>query len=142
MDDNKISHTDEKVVTEVLGEIEKHFGNLVTSRGNKHDLLGMKVELDRKNKKVKIDTSVHIHGAITIFKQGGDIKGHVANPGNNKFFKAKVNSKPLTGLKADVFHSTVAKLLFTEKEADLTLNHTFHICAHKSARVQLIIGQN
>ena len=116
VDDNKISHADKDVVSEVLKQVEEHFGKLVISRGNTHDLLGMKIELDRKNKKVKIDTSVHIREAITMFEQcGEEVEGTVANPGNSQFFKVKNECKPLVGLKADVFHSTVAKLLFTGK---------------------------
>ena len=61
VDDNKISHEDENVVTEMITEIEKYFGKMVVSRGDKHDLLGMKVELDRNNKPcnlIGIDTLV------------------------------------------------------------------------------------
>ena len=116
VDDNKISHADENVVTEVLNEVEKHFGTLVTSRGNKHDLLGMKLELDRKNKRVLIDTSDHIQEAIVMFEQQGDeVAGEVSNPGNNQFYKEKIKSDQLVAHQADIFHSTVAKLLFIGK---------------------------
>ena len=51
-----------------------------------------------------------------MFEQGGDeVLGRVANPGNSQFFKVKSSSKPLEGAKADIFHSTVAKLLFAGK---------------------------
>ena len=53
VDDNKISHIDSNVVTEILQEIEKHFGDLKTTRGDTHDLLGMKIFLDRKTKRLK-----------------------------------------------------------------------------------------
>ena len=56
VDDNKISHNDPRVVTEVLDAIKEHFGELVISRGNKHDLLGMKIVMNRKDKTVTIDT--------------------------------------------------------------------------------------
>ena len=39
VDDNKYSHEDPKVVTEILDAIKEHFGELVISRGNKHDFL-------------------------------------------------------------------------------------------------------
>ena len=48
VDDNKISHVDPKVVTSVLEAVKEHFGELVISRGNEHDLLGMKITLDKK----------------------------------------------------------------------------------------------
>ena len=51
-----------------------------------------------------------------MFEQDGDsVTGKVANPGNNLFFKVKSNSKELSEKKSDIFHSTVAKLLFTGK---------------------------
>ena len=93
VDDNKVSHEDKSVVTQVIEDIEKHFGKLTVSRGDVHDLLGMRVELDRKNKKVNIDTSVHINEAVGMFEESGEkIKGTVANPGNSQFYKVKSNS--------------------------------------------------
>ena len=69
---------------------------MTVTRGDKHDFLGMKIELDRKEKKVKIDTSVHIHEAVAMFEQGGDdVKGNVANPGNSSFFKSREGCKVL-----------------------------------------------
>ena len=53
VDDNKLSHVDQNIVTEMLEEIKKHFGELVISRGDKHDFLGMKIKL-RKDKLVEI----------------------------------------------------------------------------------------
>ena len=52
VDNKKISHIDEKVETLVIKDISKHFGQLTVSRGNKHDFLGMDIEL--KNKMVHI----------------------------------------------------------------------------------------
>lgn len=134
VDDNKISHEDENVVTEMITEIEKYFGKMVVSRGDKHDLLGMKVELDRNNKQVKIDTSVHVNEAIEIFEQCGDkVHGEVANPGNSNFFKVKLNSEPLGEQKANVFHSTVAKLLFTVKRGRPDLEpYVAYLCTRVS----------
>ena len=37
VDDNKLSHVDPNVVTYILEEIKKHFGELVISRGDEHD---------------------------------------------------------------------------------------------------------
>ena len=38
VDNNKISHVDSKVMTLVLEVIKEHFGELVISQGDKHDL--------------------------------------------------------------------------------------------------------
>ena len=53
VDDNKISHKDSTVVTQVLDQISKYFGDLSITRGNKHDFLAMNIEI--KDKKVYID---------------------------------------------------------------------------------------
>ena len=50
VDDNKISHVDPAVVTKILDDVKEHFGELVISQGNEHDLLGMKITLDREKK--------------------------------------------------------------------------------------------
>ena len=55
VDDNKISHVSAKVVTMMLDKISVHFGDLVISRGNNHDLLGMHIVLSRKKKQVEIE---------------------------------------------------------------------------------------
>ena len=60
VDDNKVSHVDKKVVSEVMEKIEEHFGKMKVSCGDKHDFLGMKIELNRKDKTVSIDTAEHI----------------------------------------------------------------------------------
>ena len=41
VDDKKLSHVDPNVVTEILEEIKKHFGELVIRRGDKNYFLGM-----------------------------------------------------------------------------------------------------
>ena len=44
VDDNKLSHVYPNVVTDILEEIKKRFGDLVISRGDTHDLLGMTIK--------------------------------------------------------------------------------------------------
>ena len=39
VDNNKLSHVDPNIFTEILEEINKHFGELVVSRGGEHDFL-------------------------------------------------------------------------------------------------------
>ena len=51
VDDNKISHVNEKVLTMVLDKIEDHVGKLEIIRGNIHDLLGMHIVLNRNENK-------------------------------------------------------------------------------------------
>ena len=58
VDDNKVSHKDQAVVTKVLQGISGHFGDLTISRGTKHDFLGMNVKI--KDKKVHIGMKVQV----------------------------------------------------------------------------------
>jgi len=53
VDDNKVSHVSDEVLTEVIDEVKKHFGELLVSRGKEHTFLGM-------NLKFKDDGTVHL----------------------------------------------------------------------------------
>ena len=44
VDDNKLSHVDPKLVTNILEEIKKHFGDLFIKRGDTHHFLGMTIK--------------------------------------------------------------------------------------------------
>ena len=43
-DNNKVSHLDEEVKTNVIEGISEHYGNLAVSRGKKQRFLGMDIE--------------------------------------------------------------------------------------------------
>ena len=44
VDDNKVSHADEKVKKMIIEPIEEHFGELTVSRGRKNKFLGMNIK--------------------------------------------------------------------------------------------------
>ena len=48
VDDNKISHLDSNVVTDVIDIISKYFGELTVTRGSTHNILGMDLTFDKK----------------------------------------------------------------------------------------------
>ena len=50
VDDNKVSHVSDDVNTSIVDAIEKHFGKLARTTGNKHTFLGMDVEMISKGK--------------------------------------------------------------------------------------------
>jgi hypothetical protein len=113
VDDNKLSHKDPEVVTMILDEIKKHFGELVISRGNKHDLLGMHVEMNRKNKTVEIQMKDQLQEAIDMF--GEEVDRTVVTLALKNLFEVNEDAKELDIDKSDIFHSVVAKLLFIMK---------------------------
>ena len=82
VDNNKVSHVDKEVVTDVINEISKHFGELTVSRGTKHDFLGMDIEI--KDCKVFISMKDQITEAI---KWGAMQSGRKpATPATNDLF--------------------------------------------------------
>ena len=62
VDDNKISHADPQVVTDIIKELSRHFGDLAVSRGSKYDFLGMDIEI--KDKLVYISMKKQIEEAL------------------------------------------------------------------------------
>lgn len=116
VDDNKLSHEDPEVVTEVLNAIKDHFGDLVITRGDTHDLLGMTITMDRKNKNVIIDMKHQIEEALEMFDETVD--DTVTSPANRNLFTTYDDeSKELGEARSEIFHSVTAKLLFIMKRA-------------------------
>ena len=67
VDNNKVSHVDEKVVTEVIDLMKGHFGDLVVTRGREHNFLGMNIKLNDDNN-IEIDMIEQLREAIDAFK--------------------------------------------------------------------------
>ena len=63
MEDNKVTHASEYLITGVFDIIKKYFGELVMSRGKKHRFLGMDIELF-KDGKVNIGIQSYIKEPI------------------------------------------------------------------------------
>ena len=109
VDDNKLSHVDPEVVTDVLAQIEEKFPGLVTTRGKEHTFLGMDIKYT-KDKKVLINLKNHILEAIEAF--GEDLGPEVKSPAAKWLFKVNDKARKLSGNKADIFHSITMKLLW------------------------------
>ena len=65
--DNKLLHLDPNVVNDILQEIKKPFGDLVISRGDKHDLFGKNIKI-KNDKKVEIMTKHKIEDTVSQLK--------------------------------------------------------------------------
>ena len=113
VDDNKISHKDPHVVTKILQDISEHFGELTISRGNKHDFLGMNIEI--KDKKVYIDMKEQVEQSIEWGKERGNTKP--PTPAASSLFLTDEGAPALSEEASDVFHSIVQKLLYICKRA-------------------------
>ena len=46
VDDNKISHKDPEVVSNIIEKMEEYFGKMVVTRGKEHTFLGMKMRFN------------------------------------------------------------------------------------------------
>ena len=45
VDDNKLLHTNPEVISYIINEVKKHFGDLSIVRGNNHTFLGINIEI-------------------------------------------------------------------------------------------------
>ena len=109
VDDNKISHVDEAVVSNVIALIEEKVGKMTVTRGKEHTFLGMKITFN-KDKTVTIDMSDYIKEAIIDF--GEDVSKSATSPATKSLFDVDDTAPVLEKVKADCFHRVAAKLLY------------------------------
>ena len=112
VDDLKISHREEKVVEEILQWLEDVYGEIRTTRGKKHDYLGMDIEY-KGNKEVEVCMRWYLQEAIEEFPL--EISGAAATPAALHLFKVNPEESKLDEDRARSFHTAVAKLLFVTK---------------------------
>ena len=114
VDDNKISHVDQMVVTDIIGKIEDKFGKMTVTRGKKHKFIGMDIEfLD--NGTVKILMADYLRDAIKDF--GPVIKNTVSTPAQNGFFTIDEDSPRLSKVDSEKFLSVVYKVMYVSMRA-------------------------
>ena len=112
VDDNKISHKDPKVVDEVIAMLEKYFGKMKVSRGDKHKLLGMNITIDRKRKVIHTDMIDLLKEAQAKFETSGEIIRDVCpHPATGSLMTIRDNIPKLDENKAKIFHSVTATYL-------------------------------
>ncbi len=114
VDDNKVSHKDENVITDVINAISKHFGDLKISRGREHSFLGMNVKYN-DNSTVSISMKDHIREAIEAF--GEEITSGVSTPADRNLHLVNEQAEQLNHEQSIIFHSVTAKLLHISKRA-------------------------
>ena len=78
VDDNKVSHEDPEVVTQVIAEIESYWKGLTVHRGKNLTFLGMDIEFN-DDKTVSISTPEYIDEAIKIFEEELKRRGNVTS---------------------------------------------------------------
>ena len=113
VDDNKISHVEPQVVSNIISELSEHFGKLPVSRGKKHDYLGMDIKI--KNKLVYISMRKQIEEAL---EWGGRQSGRKpSTPAKADLSNQGDNDNRLDISSSDIYHSVLQKLLYICKRA-------------------------
>ena len=116
VDDNKLSHIDDKVVTEVIDLTKDHFGDLTVTRGKMHNFLGMNIHInDEKN--VEIEMKKQLEEAVEAFEiaEGESVTESVTSPASRHLRESNDDYEKLTTVKSEVIHSIVAKMLYIMK---------------------------
>ena len=122
VDDTKISHVDEKVVSEVIEKIESKFGKMQVKRGKFHTFVGMNLELT-SNKEIRITMPSYLEECISTFEATGeDVYGAANTPAKTTLFHVDDGDAQLDERKTEIFHHIVAKLLFVAKRARLDID--------------------
>ena len=93
---NKVSHVSKEVFHEIMEVLEGNFGKFTKTEGNKHEYLGMNIEL-RNDGKVEIDMIKHIEKIISEFSE--EIQGRVSSPATKDLYNTSKFKKLLTGMK-------------------------------------------
>ena len=117
VDDLKISHVDDEVVTEVIDLLERQFGKeapLTKTRGKVHEYLGMTIDYSVPGK-VKFSMIDYIKNMLDALPKG--MEGEAATPASLHLFNVNEEADKLDDSTSEMFHHNTAKLLFLCKRA-------------------------
>ena len=106
VDDVKVSHVDEIVVSDIIKYLQKEFGNLTITRGKKYQYLGMNMEFCENNKVAII--MFNIKEALEMVS--GGVKGVTTTPAKKNLFDVDSKSQVLDQDWRYNFHSVITKL--------------------------------
>lgn len=114
VDDLKISHVNNKVVTTIIKLVEARFGKMNVVRGKHHVYIGVDIKFTN-DKKVQMHCKDHLKECIKDFKE--EIKTSAATPASKWLFTVSENAKYLEKDRKENYHSIVMKLLWVSKHA-------------------------
>ena len=117
VDDLKISHKDESVVTAVIKQLNDEFGRkapLTVTRGKIHEYLGMTIDYSLDGK-VMISMKEYIKSMLEELPD--DMGGESATPAGTRLFQVNEEGTKLGEEQAILFQHNTAKLLFLCKRA-------------------------
>jgi predicted Rdx family selenoprotein len=114
VNDVKISHEKASVVKKIISTIEKKYGKMVVTYGNKHTYVGMDIDYTG-NGEAKIIMNGYIKEALQAFPE--DCTKAAKTPGGTHLFEIDENCAKIYEKNRKILHSIVAKLLFVTKRA-------------------------
>ena len=101
------------MVSDIINEAKKHFGEISIVRGNKHNLLGTNIEI--KDITIQVYMVEQLKERIESFGEG--VSMLFTSPAKNKLFEVREYSEQLSQNKGELFHSMVGKILFIMKRS-------------------------
>jgi hypothetical protein len=118
INDTKMSHTDDKVVTHVIEKIEKRFGKMTVTRGKDHVFLRMDIKFHADGT-ASIKMKDYIKEVIANF--GEPVLRSATTSARKNLFDIDDTSGELSDAGQETFHSVVAKLLYISKRGWLDI---------------------
>ena len=82
MENNKLSHKNPEVISDLINELKKHFGDLYVVGGNMHNFLGTNIE--KKDRMAQVNMVEKLEDCIEMF--GEDVSTLVTYPATKKLF--------------------------------------------------------
>ena len=111
VDDLKISHKEEKVVRDIIKQLEDEYGKMTVVTGDEHTNCGMNFVF--RDSSVIINMKDYLKEAIEEFEI--DYKKTVNSPAATYLFEVNENQTQLDDERKKLFHQITAKLLFVSK---------------------------
>ena len=114
VDDCIVSHADQSVLDEFGKRMIEEFGEMEIMTGNKHDFLGMKIEIN-EDKTVSIDMRQQLQKVVEEFEQYDTVDANVVSPATCYLFNVNPNAEQLNTRLSEAFHSITSKLGYIMK---------------------------
>ena len=123
VDNLKSLHVDSRINDEFVLWIRKMYEDMTAvkpSRGKKHDYLAMSFNYSKQGA-VVICMKKYIEKMLQEFPCPNEIKGNAKTPAGEHLFKVNKKGEYIGDVKAEVYHTTVAKALFLCKRSRLDI---------------------
>jgi hypothetical protein len=140
VDDNKISHVDDTVVTNTIKKTEVKFGKMTVTRGKHHVFLGMDITFNDDDGTVTILMKEYLKGAIA--DSGMDASKVAPAPAKKELFAVDDGSEQLDKRQGEIFTALSQNYFTFPKELVRTLNWQLLSSAPGSRAARSRIGKS